>query len=247
MSLVNLFYRSYRFHECFPSHLRDVILDSSNPERDVPARLTYGLPRGSLRTQTHLWSSLLSNRKVKFDFCFSVFRTASFRVERSEDRKHVCVRRLPYSRDKTKKDCEGDYLTVNWRMLKNTHGVSDPLEDNSLCWRTPISSIKQTIEEIENGIKLFYFELKLHTSVTMDSPARNIKQQVISEKSSLRWPRRSLCANLSTMLVIALSTSTNWKKEQMWILVVGLVIRKMVKFNQGLNQILSLAVLSKNM
>ena len=147
-----------------------------------------------------------------------------------------------------KKDCDGDYLTVNWRMLKNTrHGVSDPLEDNSLCRRTPISSIKQTIEEIENGIKLFYFELKLHTSVTMDSPARNIKQQVISEKSSLRWPRRSLCANLSTVLVIALSTSTNWKKEQMWILVVGLVIRKMVKFNQGLNQILSLAVLSKNM
>ena len=147
-----------------------------------------------------------------------------------------------------KKDCDGDYLTVNWRMLNNTtHGVSDPLEDNSLCWRTPISSIKKTIEEIENGIKLFYFELKLHTSVTMDSPARNIKQQVISEKSSLRWPRRSLCANLSTMLVIALSTSTNWKKEQMWILVVGLVIRKMVKFNQGLNQILSLAFLSKNM
>ena len=63
--------------------------------------------------------------------------------------------------------------------------------------------------------KLFYFVLKLHTSVTMDSPTRNIKQQVISEKSSLRWPRRSLCGNLSTVLVIALSTSTNWNKEQM--------------------------------
>ena len=39
---------------------------------------------------------------VTSDFHFSVFGQLAFRVERSEDRKHVSVRRLNYSRNETK-------------------------------------------------------------------------------------------------------------------------------------------------
>ena len=39
---------------------------------------------------------------VTSDFHFSVFGQLAFRVERSEDRKHVFVRRLNCSRDETK-------------------------------------------------------------------------------------------------------------------------------------------------
>ena len=85
---------------------------------------------------------------VTSDFYFSVFRTACFsggEKQRPETRQRSQATLQPW-RDKTRLRSR----LPNWRMLnKTTEGVSDLLEDNSMCWRTSISRGTQQLFSVK--------------------------------------------------------------------------------------------------